>query len=338
MNRVFKKNSVFAIIFAACSWGGFLDRAYAEACPSEDFSKFLTVFSATPEVQQRFTAVKVQALVLKPAKQTDRFEPQTTDVANASLAYPLMGPIISDKTDGVQIEAVDDRHVRVIDKRAGHSDIKVFNFSRQTCWVLAGMEDWSISEKDLSAAVQPKMNRSESLCFQRGRAYAGLGGVEQYPLTAEFFEAALENYVCAAASGDPQASLNAASLSLSGMAPQLETEKVEALFKAASTTLADGAAGLSSFYCYGNNVAADGPCQHPEQAEKELVRAVSMGSSDATNYLGYTLETGELRTTDLDRAIACYRLAASMGNQTAADNLKRLSKQASDVSTAGHCY
>ncbi|WP_205901555.1 SEL1-like repeat protein, partial [Pseudomonas viridiflava] len=60
--------------------------------------------------------------------------------------------------------------------------------------------------------------------------------------------------------------------------------------------------------------------------------------SDATNYLGYTLETGELRTTDLDRAIACYRLAASMGNQTAADNLKRLSKQATDVSTAGHCY
>ena len=338
MNRVSRKINAFAIIVAACSWGGFLDRAYAETCPSEDFPKFLTVFSATPEVQQRFTAVRVQALVLKPAGRTDRFEPQTTDVANASLAYPLMDPITSGKTDGVQIEAVDDHHVRVIDKRAGNSQIKVFNFSRQTCWVLAGMEDWSIREKDLSAAVQPTLNRREHFCFQRGRAYAGLGGAGLYPLSAEFFEAALENYVCAAASGDPQASLNAASLSLSGMAPQLETEKLEALFKAASTTLAEGAAGLSGFYCYGNNVAADGPCQHPEQAENELVRAVSMGSSDATNYLGYALETGELKTMDLDRAIACYRLAARLGNQTAADNLKRLSKEAASVSTTDHCY
>ncbi len=87
MNRVFKKNSVFAIIFAACSWGGFLDRAYAEACPSEDFSKFLTVFSATPEVQQRFTAVKVQALVLKRTRATNHtWQKIRMGFSNASLA------------------------------------------------------------------------------------------------------------------------------------------------------------------------------------------------------------------------------------------------------------
>lgn len=69
------------------------------------------------------------------------------------------------------------------------------------------------------------MNTAENFCYQRAQAFAGLGGLEQYRLTGELFVAALENYVCAAASGDPQASLSAAGLSLSGMAPQLETEK-----------------------------------------------------------------------------------------------------------------
>jgi TPR repeat protein len=225
-----------------------------------------------------------------------------------------------------------------VDKRAGNSNIKILNFSRQACWVLEGVEDWSISEKDLVVASKPSMSKAENFCFQRAEVYGGLGGLEQYRLTGEFFEASLENYLCAAASGDPQASLNAASLSLSGMAPQLETEKVEALFKAAATTLADGAASLSTFYCYGNNPAAEGPCQHPEQSEKELIRAASMGSASAMNYLGYSFEEGRLITKDMSRALACYRLAADQGNDTAIRNVKRLSTQNADATKASYCY
>lgn len=169
-------------------------------------------------------------------------------------------------------------------------------------------------------------------------AYAALGSLEQYPLTKELFEAALESYLCAAASGDPDASLAAAGLSLSGMAPLLEANKIEALYKAAATTLADGAAGLSSFYCYGNDSAAQGPCQHPIQAEQALIRAASMGSIDATNYLGYSFEKGELSTMDISRALACYRLAADKGNDTAANNFNRLKTQTPEATKASYCY
>ncbi|GFM77018.1 MULTISPECIES: tetratricopeptide repeat protein [Pseudomonas] len=340
MNSLLKKRRLLAaMIFATSGLSLFHGSASAsDECPSEEFTTFLTAFSTAPQVQQRFTASTVTALVLKPAAQAEQFEPQTIKVRNTELAFPLMAPMASDKTEGVVIENVDDSHVNVIDKRAGNSNIKIFNFTRQTCWVLGGMEDWSISEKDLLAEKRPGMSRTENYCYQRADAYSGLAGAEQYPLTTELFEATLENYLCAAASGDPEASLDAASLSLSGMAPQLETAQVEALLKAAATTLADGAASLSTFYCYGNDIAANGVCQHPDLAEKELVRAASMGSVDAINYLGYVFEDGKWGTKDVPRAMACYRLAADKGNQTAATNVQRLKTQAADLTIASHCY
>lgn len=333
-----KKRAVATLIFAVSGLSLFHGRAYADDCSYEDFGNFLTTFSGAADIQKRFTATTVTASVLKPKTQLDQFMPAITGVANADLAFPLMAPITSGKAEGVAIEEVDDRHVNVVDKRAGNSNIKIFKFSREACWVLEGVEDWSIHEKNLLASSKPGMSRAENYCFQRGKAYASLAGAGQYSLTGELFEAALENYICAATSGDPQASLEAASLSLSGMAPRLKTAKVEALLKTAATTLADGAAALSTFYCYGNTSVAEGNCQHPEQAEKELIRAASMGSADATNYLGYVFEQGEWATQDLSRAMACYRLAADKGNQVAATNFQRLKSQAVGTTTASACY
>ncbi|MBY8935221.1 MULTISPECIES: tetratricopeptide repeat protein [Pseudomonas] len=337
MNGVLKKSNGIAIaVFTASLLSLFHGSAYADECPSEDFSRFLPAFSANAETQQRLTAMTVKSLVLKPTGESGSFDPQTTGVKSSTLAFPLMAPVATGKTEGVEVEAVDDSHFNVVDKRAGNSNIKIFSFSRQACWVLEGVEDWSISEKDLVVSGSPTMSTAESICYQRARSFEGLGGLEKYYLTGEFFEAALENYVCAAASGDPQASLDAASLSLSGMAPQLESGKVESLFKAAATTLADGAASLSTFYCYGNNSSAEGACQHPDEAEKELIRAASMGSTDAMNYLGYSFETGGLVTLDLSRALACYRLAADNGNETALKNFNRLKAQSAEDSS--YCY
>ncbi|CAI8922802.1 MULTISPECIES: tetratricopeptide repeat protein [Pseudomonas] len=337
MNGFLKKRNGFAVAaFTASLLSLFHGSVYADECPSEDFSQFLPAFSANAETQQRLTAMTVKSLVLKPTGENGNFEPQTKGVNSSTLAFPLMAPIATGKAEGVEVEAVDDSHFNVVDKRAGNSNIKIFNFSRQACWVLEGVEDWSISEKDLVISGSPTMSTAESICYQRARNFEGLGGLEKYYLTGEFFEAALENYVCAAASGDPQASLDAASLSLSGMAPQLETGKVESLFKAAATTLADGAASLSTFYCYGNNPSAEGACQHPDEAEKELIRSASMGSRDAMNYLGYSFETGGLVTRDLSRALACYRLAADKGNETALKNFNRLKAQSAEASS--YCY
>ncbi|GFM80205.1 lipoprotein [Pseudomonas cichorii] len=339
MNRASKKKCSWALMFFATSGLNlFHGIASANECPSDDFSTFLNAFSKAPEVQQKLTAGSIKVTALKSARESDSFEPQTTEVPNSRLAFPLMNPIPLSQVDDVEIEKIDDMHVNVIDKRAGNSNIKIFNFTHKACWVLDGMEDWSIREKDLSASEKVGMNRAETHCYQRGRSYANLAGGEQYRLTAELFEAALENYTCAAASGDPQASLEAASLSLSGMAPQLETTKVEALLKAAATTMADGAAALSTFYCYGNSTSADGACQHPDLAEKELIRAASMGSVDATNYLGYAFEQGEFSARDVSRAMACYRLAADKGNETAAANAQRLKAQVADIPMHSSCY
>ncbi|WP_050549265.1 lysozyme inhibitor LprI family protein [Pseudomonas sp. GM79] len=306
------------------------------SCPSSDFAQFLPAFSANAESQKRLTALAVKILVLKRTSDPGRFEPQITAETGSSLAFPLMAAM-EGKTEGVEIETVDDTHMNVVDKRAGNSNIKIFNFAKKSCWSLVGIEDWSISEKELVAPGRPGMSRAENFCYQRAEGLGGLGALEQYRLTKELYEASLENYVCAAESGDPRASLSAASLSLSQMAPQLETSKLEALFKAAATTLPDGALSLSMFYCTGNSTDYDGPCQHPEQAEKELIRAVSMGSTNALNSLASSFESGDLGTKDMSRALACYQLSAGKGDQAGINNVKRLESQGTESIKASHC-
>jgi TPR repeat protein len=180
------------------------------------------------------------------------------------------------------------------------------------------------------------MSRAENFCYQRAEALGGLGFLEQYPLTVELIEASLENFVCAAESGDAQASLSAASLSLSQMASQLETSKVEALFKAASK-IPSGALAYATFLCSGNSTDYNGPCLHPEQAKEQVIRAISMGSADAMNYLASTFEGGEFGTKDMSRALACYQMAADKGNQLGIFNVGRLGSQGAEPIKASHC-
>ncbi|MFS2093286.1 lysozyme inhibitor LprI family protein [Pseudomonas sp. Pseusp11] len=314
--------------------GSAVGRGAGASCPSQNFAQFLPAFSANAESQKRLTALAVKILVLKRTSDPGQFEPQITAETGSSLTFPLMAAM-EGKTEGVEIETVDDAHMNVVDKRAGNSNIKIFNFAKKSCWSLVGIEDWSISERELVAPDRPGMSRAENLCYQRAEGLGGLGFLERYRLTGELIEASLENYVCAAESGDPQASLSAASLSLSQMAPQLETSKVEALFKAASTT-ASGALGYATYFCNGNSTDYNGPCLHPEQAEREAIRAVSMGSTEAMNYLGSSFESGELGTKDMSRALACYQMSADKGSPGGSAGVKRLVSQGSDIK-ASHC-
>ena len=314
--------------------GSAVGRGADVSCPSQNFAQFLPAFSANAESQKRLTALAVKILVLKRTSDPGRFEPQITAETGSSLTFPLM-TAMEGKTEGIEIETVDDTHMNVVDKRAGNSNIKIFNFAKKSCWSLVGIEDWSISERELVAPDRPGMSRAENLCYQRAEGLGGLGFLERYRLTGELIEASLENYVCAAESGDPQASLSAASLSLSQMAPQLETSKLEALFKAASTT-ASGALGYATYFCNGNSTDYNGPCLHPEQAEREVIRAVSMGSTEAMNYLGSSFESGELGTKDMSRALACYQMSADKGSPGGSDGVKRLVSQGSDIK-ASHC-
>jgi uncharacterized protein YecT (DUF1311 family) len=308
------------------------------SCPSQEFAQFLPAFSVNAESQKRLTAQAVKLLVLKGTSDIGRIVPYVTAEVGRDMAFPLMVAMPDGKVEGIEVEKVDDRHVNVVDKRAGNSNIKIFNFSRKACWTLVGVEDWSIPERELSVASTRSMSRAENFCSQRALGFVGLGGLEQYRLTGELFEAALENYLCAAASGDPESSLAAAGLSLSGMAPQLEYGKVEALFKAAAVNSPSGAESLAGFYCFGNETAGEGPCQRPIEVEKELIRAASMGSTNAFVSLGSYWESGDLGKKDIPRALACYQLAANKGYESGLNAVKRLQSEVTEPIAASNCY
>lgn len=308
------------------------------SCPTQDFTQFLPYFSANAESQKRLTAQAVKLLVLKGTSDIGRIVTHVTAEVGRDMAFPLMAVVPDGKVEGIEIERVDDRHVDVVDKRAGNSNIKIFNFSRKACWTLEGVEDWSIPEKELSVANTRSLSREENFCSQRAQGFVGLGGLEQYRLTGELFEAALENYLCAAASGDPVSSETAARLSLSGMAPQLEYSKVEALFKAAAVNSPGGAEGLASFYCFGNDTAGSGPCQRPADVEKELIRASSMGSAHAIVSLGDYWKSGDLGVKDIPRALACYQLAADKGYESGLSAAKRLQSEVTEPIAPSKCY
>ncbi|MCU0117073.1 lysozyme inhibitor LprI family protein [Pseudomonas sp. B2M1-30] len=334
--RMSRDRSVFLDNIASDSGSGL---AFGRgSCPTQDFAQFLPAFSANAESQKRLTAQAVKLLVLKGTSDIGRIVTHVTAEVGRDMAFPLMAVVPDGKVEGIEIEKVDDRHVDVVDKRAGNSNIKIFNFSRKACWTLDGVEDWSIPEKELSVASTRSLSREENFCSQRAQGFAGLGGLEQYRLTGELFEAALENYLCAAASGDPISSETAAGLSLSGMAPQLEYSKVEALFKAAAVNSPGGAESLAGFYCFGNETAGRGPCQRPADVEKELIRAGSMGSAHAIVSLGDYWKSGDLGEKDIPRALACYQLAADKGYESGLSAAKRLQSEVIEPIAPSKCY
>lgn len=102
--------------------GSAVGRGSDVLCPSQNFAQFLPAFSANAESQKRLTALAVKILVLKRTEDPGRFEPQITAETGSSLAFPLRAAM-EGKTEGVEIETVDDTHMNVVDKRAGNSNI-----------------------------------------------------------------------------------------------------------------------------------------------------------------------------------------------------------------------
>lgn len=147
------------------------------SCSTQDFAQFLPAFSANVESQKRLTAQAVKLLVLKGMSDIGRIVTYVTAEVGRDMAFPLMVAVPDGKVEGIEIEKVDDRHVNVVDKRAGNSNIKIFNFSLRSCWTLDGVEDWSIPDKELSVASTRKMSRAENFCWQRGQGFAGLGAL-----------------------------------------------------------------------------------------------------------------------------------------------------------------
>lgn len=344
MNGVLKNRASFAVavltsIFLSFSYSSVSSAEEREnTCPSKNFSVFLLEFSAKVETQKQFALDNVQVMTLKQKGDSEQVEPFVTHVNSSDLKFPIIFPIASFKEEGIQVVRVDEETLQVVDKRAGNSEIKTYTFKLAACWALYGMEDWAITSENFKPPQKKDMSESESFLFQKAMAYSWLGWAQKYQLTTELFQASLDNFVLAASDGNAEASLAAAGLSLSGMAPKLDEEKLESLYKTAARTLPAGAEGLSYFYCYGNDIAGNGPCKDPSRAEQALIDSARLGSAEGANSVGEYFETGKLVTKDINRAIACYQLAVQRGNSDAIKNLERIKQHEARMPQASYCY
>lgn len=164
-----------------------------------------------------------------------------------------------------------DHAATVVDKRGGLSAIKVYSFQQEACWQMNGIEDWSVDEQQLRAVQRPGLTQAQAICAAKASIFLSFGSPEQYPLTGEFYDAAEQNYVCAAASGDPQFSATSVSLSMSGMSPNLGYALNEKLLIAAAATRPNDAQMLAIFCCDGGDPDwPQGQCKDRQKSDAVL--------------------------------------------------------------------
>lgn len=284
-------------------------------CPSQDFNRFLSAFSSDVSLQSAFQQHFVRKLTLRKSA-ANEWAPYQPMVDSRALHFPLMKPA------DVSLAAVDvtpdGKLATYTDKRAGLGNIKVYTFKHtNSCWLLSGIEDWSVRDDQLSLSGSPGLSVVEQRCMARAGVYGGLGGPERYPLTAEFYQASMDYLVCAAASGDPQISLSAAGLGLSGMAAFPGYGKTEQLFLAGVKGIPDAAVGLAEFYCDGGDASYTGACLAPGKAQAALLKSANTGSAGSLLALGEAYQTGKIFPKDLPRALACSRAALTAGDADA---------------------
>jgi len=300
-------------------------------CPSQGFDRFLIAFSTDLDLQSVLHARVVRRLTL--TKTADGVVPYQPLVDSRVLHFPLMKP--AEPTLDSVVLSPDGQSATYTDKRAGLGNIKVYTFQKtQTCWSLTGIEDWSVPDSHLKLLGTPGMFLAEQRCAARADIYGQLGGPERYPLTAEFYQASEEYWVCAAASGNPEASLAAASLSMSEMAPELGLAQTEKLYRAAAKTTPDAWALLASISCDGADPSYFGPCKAPQRALAILEQAAASSNPQVLDVVGDVLSGhGDKELQDQPRALACYRAAVEAGSKKAQVDVDRL--QAAGVEEGG---
>lgn len=140
-------------------------------------------------------------------------------------------------------------------------------------------------------------------------------------------------YLCAEREGDTYAGMKAAGFSDAGVAKVLDKKEIVRLYtNAANADNADAAIMLSKVYC------GDAPavCREPAEAKKWLIKSAALGNSNGMNSLGIFYERGYEGKIDLNKAFACYKLAAEQGSTLATDNLDALPATAK-LSQSANC-
>lgn len=162
---------------------------------------------------------------------------------------------------------------------------------------------------------------AESACFKNGEKFGALAKKGGEKLV-EYYQKSQDFYLCAAKEGDALAGFYAVQLSESGWANEIDqTEIIRLLTVAANASVPSSALALANKYCDFSS------CTNPKEAKLWLIKSVLLGESVGANELGAFYERGYEGTKLLDKAAACFKLSAELGNELGKENYERVLSQ-----------
>lgn len=302
-------------------------------CPAQDFKSFLKVFSEKEEVQGAFTGfpLKVQKFNFDISPEP---LPKFQVLDRVQVKFPII-PTNSErisKSFNLDIKWIKPKNAEaILSQGVINNYIESYLFEKKNCWRLVLIKDLRLPPSEPIVSKNPSRAKA---CLSRARAlerYAKKGKL-LYP--GEVFDRALYAYLCAARAGSSEAAMRAAQLGKSGQSQDLPDDYVKELFLQASNDMPEAAIALAGLYC--------GPafvkCRDIESAVFWLERAVAGGSKRAANILGALYEEGQRGKVDLNKARACYEIAAMGGLQIGQVNFDRVTKILHGKPTPAKCY
>ncbi|WP_448094293.1 tetratricopeptide repeat protein [Pseudomonas lini] len=311
---------------------GMSSGAVGAQCPSNEFSTFVKEFSAKPEMQHAFVAspvIEQSVVAAEPKPRVVQKQSKSLDALSLRVLSP--NNVVNSKLS-VNVELPNQLFVRDHNGEV----LKIFTFEQRECWKLVRVEDWSL--EDVLDVQKSELRMSPGAReLRRGTLYSDLGMDAEFPASTQLFISALDSYLNSAEKGSKEAAFKAVLLSLSGQAPRLDNERILDLLKGASTTVAGASLALANFYCDEGRYDEVRSCANPEKSMDALENAAKLGSVDAVNQLGTSLERGSLGSQDTERALACYQTAATKGLKISRSNAARLTAQGVQINESKKC-
>jgi hypothetical protein len=201
----------------------------------------------------------------------------------------------------------------------------VYKFTNKNCWQLSSVEDWTLDPMLQSTNKVPDSLKAMS-GLPRGDLYNDLAVHEESNSRVYLFEVALESYLDGAKTGSDESAYKAVALSLSGEAPRLSNGDIFYLLNQSSKTSKEGALALADFYCDQGQEKGIGSCLNPKGAVEALVQAAHIGSPEALYRLAQHYEAGDGVDKNIEKALSCYKAAASAGESGSLE-MRRLESQ-----------
>lgn len=184
-----------------------------------------------------------------------------------------------------------------------------FNYSLRYFLVLPFCFSFSACAQD--QAKNASKNSKIQYCLEQAKKHEEMKTSTEQEYW-DNLQKAQDFYLCAEKLGDVHAGYMAAGLSEAGVADTLPPEEIERLY----TKAANAGHHLAAYELYRNACGSKHEhCDDPAEAEKWLLKAAESGDKDMIGYLGLFYKNAYNHSVDIDRAVACLKLAANKGDE-----------------------